>query len=119
MSKISRRTVAKQLLAASLVPLVRPALAQADYPGSQTIRLVVGYPAGGANDVIGRIIADRLQALWRTTVLVENIAGAAANIATDRIAKGPTDGTQILVVPPQIAINQYLYAKLALIPRRI
>ena len=117
MTTISRRTVAQGLAAASLLPLVGKAAAQ-DYPGSQTIRLVVGYPAGGANDVIGRIIADRLQALWRTTVLVENIAGAAANIATDRIAKGPIDGTQILVVPPQIAINQYLYAKLNFDPEK-
>ena len=118
MTTISRRTAAQWLAATALAGFARPALAQADYPGSQTIRLVVGYPAGGANDVIGRIIADRLQALWRTTVLVENIAGAAANIATDRIAKGPTDGTQILVVPPQIAINQYLYAKLAFDPEK-
>ena len=118
MSKISRRTVAKQLLAASLVPLVRPALAQAAYPGNQTIKLVVPYPAGGANDVIGRIIADRLQALWRTSVLVENISGAAGSIGMDRIAKGPRDGTQILVVPPQISINQYLYAKLSFDPEK-
>jgi hypothetical protein len=36
----------------------------------------------------------------------------------DRVAKGPTDGTQILMVPPQIAINQYLYAKLAYDPEK-
>jgi tripartite-type tricarboxylate transporter receptor subunit TctC len=112
---ISRRTAVGGLAATAVLPFA--ARAQADYPGNRTIRLVVGYPAGGANDVIGRIIADRLQALWRTTVLVENIAGSA-NIGMDRIAKGPTDGTQILVVPPQIAINQYLYAKLAYDPEK-
>ena len=79
MAAISRRTAARGLAATALLPFGRAARAQ-DYPGCHTIRLVVGYPAGGANDVIGRIFADRLQALWRTTVLVENIAGAAANI---------------------------------------
>src|SRR5439155_5402495 len=53
-----------------------------------------------------------------TSVLVENVSGAAGSIGMDRIAKGPTDGTQILVVPPQIAINQYLYAKLSFDPEK-
>jgi tripartite-type tricarboxylate transporter receptor subunit TctC len=118
MKKISRRTVAKGLTAAALLPLARPALAQTAYPGNQTIKMVVPYPAGGATDVIGRIFADRLQAMWHTSVIVENIAGAAGSIGMDRIAKGPTDGTQILVVPPQISINQFLYAKLAFDPEK-
>jgi tripartite-type tricarboxylate transporter receptor subunit TctC len=115
--RISRRTFAKGLGAAALSPLARPALAQG-YPGNQNIKLVVPYPAGGATDVIGRIVADRLSALWRTAVVVENVAGAAANIGMDRVAKGPTDGTTLLMVPPQIAINQYLYAKLAYDPEK-
>ena len=96
----------------------RRARAQGAYPGNQTIKLVVPYPPGGATDVIGRIVADRLAAMWRTTVIVENIAGAAANIGMDRVAKGAADGTQILVVPPQIAINQFLYARLAFDPEK-
>ena len=89
------------------------------YPaGVGTIKLVVPYPAGGATDVIGRIVADRLSALWNASVIVENIAGAAANIGMDRVAKGPTDGSTLFMVPPQIAINQYLYAKLAFDPEK-
>ena len=106
---ISRRTLGKGLLAATLLPAARTARAQGSWPGSQTIKLVVPYPAGGATDVIGRIVADRLTAMWHTTVIVENIAGAAGSIGMDRVAKGPTDGTTLLMVPPQIAINQYLY----------
>src|SRR5262249_6650388 len=98
-------------------PMARPALAQ-DYPGTHTIRVVVPYPAGGATDVIGRIVADRLGAAWHTTVVVENIAGAAGSIRMDRIANGPTAGSQILIVPTQIAINQFLYAKLAFDPEK-
>ena len=118
MKKISRRIVSQGLAAAALLPFVRPVLAQGTYPGNQTIKMVVPYPAGGATDVIGRIFADRLQAMWRTSVIVENVAGAAGSIGMDRIAKGPTDGTQILVVPPQISINQFLYAKLAFDPEK-
>jgi tripartite-type tricarboxylate transporter receptor subunit TctC len=114
---ISRRTFGKGLAAAAALPLVSPALAQT-WPGTQTIKLVVPYPAGGATDVIGRIVADRLSALWKTSVVVENIAGAAANIGMDRVAKGPTDGSTLFMVPPQIAINQYLYAKLAFDPEK-
>jgi tripartite-type tricarboxylate transporter receptor subunit TctC len=120
MKKLSRRTVAKGLAAAALSPLARPALAQgSSYPaGVGTIKLVVPYPPGGATDVIGRIVADRLMALWKASVVVENISGAAANIGMDRVAKGPTDGSTLFIVPPQIAINQYLYAKLAFNPEK-
>src|SRR5436305_9303514 len=120
MTKISRRSVSKALAAAAaLSGLARPAIAQGTYPaGIGTIKLVVPYPAGGATDVIGRIVADRLSALWNAGVIVENIAGAAANIGMDRVAKGPTDGSTLFIVPPQIAINQYLYARLAFDPEK-
>jgi tripartite-type tricarboxylate transporter receptor subunit TctC len=118
MAKISRRIVSKGLAASALLPFTRRALAQGAHPGNQIIKVVVPYPAGGATDVIGRIVADRLQAMWHTTVIVENISGAAGSIGMDRVAKGPTDGTQILIVPPQISINQFLYAKLTFDPEK-
>jgi tripartite-type tricarboxylate transporter receptor subunit TctC len=119
MKKMTRRTISKGLAASALSLLARPALAQGGYPaGIGTIKLVVPYPAGGATDVIGRIAADRLSVLWNTSVIVENIAGAAANIGMDRVAKGPSDGSTLFMVPPQIAINQYLYAKLAFDPEK-
>ncbi|MGA7489324.1 MAG: tripartite tricarboxylate transporter substrate binding protein [Xanthobacteraceae bacterium] len=118
MANISRRMVSKALAAAALLPFARRARAQGAYPGDHTIKLVVPYPAGGATDVIGRIVGDRLQAMWGTTIIVENISGAAGSIGMDRVAKGVTDGTQILIVPPQISINQFLYAKLAFDPEK-
>ncbi len=118
MAKISRRIVSKVLATAALLPFARQAPAQGAYPGDRTIKLVVPYPAGGATDVIGRIVGDRLQAMWGTTIIVENISGAAGSIGMDRVAKGVTDGTQILIVPPQISINQFLYAKLAFDPEK-
>src|SRR5881227_1835497 len=106
MKKLSRRSVSQGLAAATLSILARPAIGQGAYPaGLGTLKLVVPYPAGGATDVIGRIVADRLSALWHASVIVENVAGAAANIGMDRVAKGPTDGSTLFIVPPQIAIN--------------
>jgi tripartite-type tricarboxylate transporter receptor subunit TctC len=118
LSKISRRSACKALAATALLPLARPAIGQGAYPGTRTIKMVVPYPAGGATDIIGRVVADRMHAMWGATVIVENISGAAGSIGMDRIAKGPTDGSQILMVPPQIAINQFLYAKLAFDPEK-
>jgi tripartite-type tricarboxylate transporter receptor subunit TctC len=119
MKRLSRRNVSKGLAAAALWIAARPAIAQGAYPaGIGTIKLVVPYPAGGATDVVGRIVADRLSAFWNTNVIVENIAGAAANIGMDRVAKGPADGSTLFIVTPQIAINQYLYARLAYDPEK-
>jgi tripartite-type tricarboxylate transporter receptor subunit TctC len=119
MKKLSRRTVTKGLAAAAAAAtLARPAIGQNGYPGKQTIKMVVPYPAGGATDVIGRIVADRMQAMWNTTVIVENVSGAASNIGMDRVAKGPADGRQLVIVAAQIAINQYLYAKLPFDPEK-
>ena len=116
--RLSRRSFGTGLVAAALLPTAHTARAQGSWPGNQTIKLVVPYPAGGATDVIGRIVADRLAAMWHTNVIVENIAGAAGSIGMDRVAKGPTDGSTLLMVPPQIAINQFLYPKLAFDPEK-
>jgi len=96
-----------------------PAIVRAQgYPGGQTIRVVVPFPAGGATDVVGRTIADALALHWKVTTVVENVPGAGANVGMDRVAKGPTDGTTIFVVPPNITTNQFLYAKLAYDPEK-
>ena len=83
-----------------------------------TIKFIVGFPAGGAQDIVGRIIADRLGALWKATTVVENVPGAGGNLAMDRVAKGSTDGTQICIIPPGIATNQFLYSKMPFDPEK-
>jgi len=114
--RVTRRNVSAGILATGLLPFCG-ARAQSGYPGGQSIRLIVGFPAGGSQDNVGRIVAERLSAHWSgAPVVVENIAGAGSNIAFDRVAKGPADGSQILVVPPGLATNQFLYAKIAFDP---
>ena len=117
MSRITRRTFTAGATAAGIAtPYL--ARAQAAYPAGLTIKFIVGFPAGGAQDIVGRIVADRLGALWGVPTVVENIAGAGANVAMDRVAKGPNDGTQIMIVPPGFATNQFLYARMPFDPEK-
>ena len=112
----SRRAVVGAMALAGLAP--RWAHAQAPYPGGQTVKMVVPFAAGGATDVIGRLIAERLAARWASPVIIENIGGAGANIGTERVAKSQPDGSQILFTSPAIATNQFLYPNLNYDPER-
>src|SRR5688572_5631784 len=82
------------------------ALAQS-YP-SKPIRLVVGYPPGGSGDFTARIAADELSKDLGVSVVVENRAGAAGNIAAEAVAKAPNDGYTLLNAWHH-AINLALY----------
>ncbi len=117
MTRITRRTFSAGALAAGVAS---PSIARAQqaYPAGLQVRFVVGFPAGGAQDIVGRIVADRLGALWGVPTVVENVAGAGGNIAMDRVAKGPNDGTQIMIVPPGFATNQFLYSRMPFDPEK-
>jgi tripartite-type tricarboxylate transporter receptor subunit TctC len=114
----TRRAFVAGAAAAGVSPMIGVARAQQGYPAGLTIKFIVGFPAGGAQDIVGRIIADRLGALWNATTVVENVAGAGGNIGMDRVAKGPADGTQICIIPPGIATNQFLYPRLSFDPEK-
>ena len=87
--KVTRRAVSAGILATGLMP-GSAAHAQQRFPGDQPIKVIVGFPAGGSQDNVGRIVAERLSAYWLgAAVVVENVPGAGSNIAFDRVAKGP------------------------------
>ena len=92
------------------------AMAQS-YP-SKLVRIVVPFPPGGTNDVLGRFAAERLAERWKQQVIVENRPGATGNIGTDLVAKAAPDGHTLLVMPLDIAINPALYANLPYDVRR-
>ena len=90
------------------------ALAQEDaskYP-SRTIRIIVGFAAGGGNDVIARVYAQKLSEDLGVPVIVENKPGAGAILAAEYVSKAAADGYTLLVGATGMAINQSLYAKL-------
>ena len=103
------------LIAACLAALAAsPALAQEDasrYP-SRPIHVIVGFAAGGGNDVIARIYGQKLSEDLGQPVIVENKPGGGAIVATDYVAKAAPDGYTLLVGASGMAINQSLYAKL-------
>jgi tripartite-type tricarboxylate transporter receptor subunit TctC len=71
------------------------AQAQTAYP-SQPIKFIVPYPAGGATDVLARMVAQKMQDSWQQTVVVENKPGAGGTIGANLVAKGPADGHTVL-----------------------
>jgi tripartite-type tricarboxylate transporter receptor subunit TctC len=83
----------------------------AKYP-TRPIHLVVGFAAGGGNDVIARIYGQKLSEDLGQPVIVENKPGAGAIVATDYVARSPADGYTILIGATGMAINQSLYEKL-------
>jgi tripartite-type tricarboxylate transporter receptor subunit TctC len=89
-----------------------PARAEAAYP-SQTIKLIVPYPAGGTTDFIGRLIADQFQTGLPGTVIVENRPGAGTSLGADQVARAAPDGyTLLLATSSTLAINKTLYKQL-------
>ena len=99
----------KKLLLVALF-FAASALAQ-DYPKG-VVRLVIPFPPGGPTDVMGRIVAQKLQEVWGSGVIVENRPGAGTVIGTDQVAKSPPDGHTIGMVITAYMINPSLQAKL-------
>ena len=86
------------------------ALAQ-DYP-SKPVRLVVPFPPGGPTDIVGRMVATKLQEAWGQPVIVENKPGAGTVIGTDAVAKSAPDGNTIGMVITAYFINPALRGSL-------
>ena len=81
------------------------------------IRILVGFAAGGPADITARLIGDRLSEAWGKPVIVENVTGAAGNVATERVAKAAPDGyTLLAAASATIVTNPSLYQKLPFDP---
>ena len=96
--------------AAALPALPRIVRAQA-YP-SRLVRIIVGFPAGGATDIQARLMGQWLSDRLGQQFIVENRAGASGNIGTEAVAKAPADGYTLLQVVTPHAINAALYTNL-------
>jgi len=88
------------------------AVAQTNYP-DKPIRIVVGFAAAGPADLTARVIGEKFTDAWGQPVVIENVTGAGANIAGDRVAKAAPDGyTLLLASLAQLTINPALYDKM-------
>ncbi|MFO1160454.1 MAG: tripartite tricarboxylate transporter substrate binding protein [Reyranellaceae bacterium] len=93
MSRLTRRALSAGLTA---LPFARIHAQEVDFP-DRPLRLVVGFPPGGPNDLLARIIAPGIGERLKRSVVVENRAGANGEIAAASVAKGPTDGSVIML----------------------
>jgi tripartite-type tricarboxylate transporter receptor subunit TctC len=101
-------------LVLGLLAFVSVASAQT-YP-DRPITLVVPYPAGGGNDVLARLVAERMSKALNATIVVENRGGAGGTIATRQVAKSPPDGYTMLIATSSLAINPSLYPNIGYDP---
>jgi tripartite-type tricarboxylate transporter receptor subunit TctC len=107
--KLKFRVGALLSLAAALVLAMSPASAE-PYP-SRPITLVVPQAAGGTNDIVGRLVGQKLgEVMNNASVVVDNRPGAGGNIGTQLVARGPKDGyTLLMTISSSQAINPALY----------
>jgi tripartite-type tricarboxylate transporter receptor subunit TctC len=99
------------LLATGLACVAPIANAQNTYP-SKPIKLVVTYPPGGSNDMVARLVGQKLSESLGQPILVDNKPGASGNIGIDYVAKAPKDGYTLLLAHAGLASSKHIYAKL-------
>jgi tripartite-type tricarboxylate transporter receptor subunit TctC len=105
---MDRRHFTQISMSAALLAFGHSSHAQANFP-AKTIRILVGYSAGGAVDLIARAIAQQLQQTLGQSVIVENKPGAGSNIATRNMIDAPADGYTLMMAANAVAANVSLF----------
>jgi tripartite-type tricarboxylate transporter receptor subunit TctC len=106
-----RRTFLALTAGAAALPVL-PRIARAQAYPSRLVRIIVGFPAGGATDIQARLMGQWLSDRLGQQFIIENRAGASGNIGTEAVAKAPADGYTLLQVVTPHAINAALYSNL-------
>ena len=101
-----------RLLLVCVFGVAMAAAQAADVFPSRAVRWVVPFAPGASNDVIARVMAQKLTEVWGQQVLIDNRAGGGNNIGTEMALKAPPDGYTLLLVNPANAINATLYRTL-------
>jgi tripartite-type tricarboxylate transporter receptor subunit TctC len=108
---IPRRRLLSWAGACALVAPIATFARAESYP-TRPIHFVVGFPAGGPNDILARLMGQWLSDRLGQPVIVENRPGASGNVATEAVVRAPADGYTLLLVGPANAINGSLYNQL-------
>lgn len=100
-------------MANAQAPAAKGAAAAAGVAGwpSRPVRIVVGFSPGSATDISARMIAPKLEEMWKQPVVIENRSGAGSSIANAMVAKATPDGYTILMISASFAINAVLQNK--------
>lgn len=100
----------RRLMLAAAVALCGLGAARAAAFPDKPVRMIVAFPAGGGTDIVARLIAERLTALWGQQVIVDNRGGAGGVIGTEAAARAAPDGYTILMATlGNLSINPHLY----------
>lgn len=110
MPPLSRRQLIHRGLALTAGSTALGSLAQTGFP-SRPIKFIVPFAPGGATDLVGRLLAAKLQESWGQNVVVENKPGASGMIGTDQVAKSPADGHTVLIGITTPVQNPAIFAK--------
>ncbi len=107
-----------QLLALCAASLTAATAAAQSYPG-KSVRVIVPFAAGGATDIVARVVAQKLGETWGQQVVVDNRAGAGGNIGGELAAKSTPDGYTLFMTSGSIiTANQHIYKKMPFDPAK-
>jgi tripartite-type tricarboxylate transporter receptor subunit TctC len=107
-----------RLLVVTLAALA-PAIAAADAWPAKPVKIIVPFAAGGATDVVARLLGQKLNEAWGQAVVVEDRAGAGGNIGADAVAHSPADGYTLLMTSGSIVTaNPYMYKSMSFDPAK-
>ena len=109
---LRRRTFLGLAAGAAALPAASRMASSQAYP-SRPVRIIVGFPAGGATDIQARLMGQWLSERLGQQFIIENRAGASGNIGTEAVAKAPADGYTLLQVVTPHPINAALYTNLS------
>jgi tripartite-type tricarboxylate transporter receptor subunit TctC len=109
--KLPRRTFLHLAAGAAALPAASRMARAQSYP-SRPVRIIVGFPAGGATDIQARLMGQWLSERLGQQFIIENRPGASGNIGTEAAAKAPADGYTLLQIVTPNAINVALYSNL-------
>jgi tripartite-type tricarboxylate transporter receptor subunit TctC len=109
--KLPRRKFLHLAAGAATLAATSPVAMALDYP-TRPVRLIVGFPAGGPQDIVARLMGDRLSVRLGQSFVIENRPGAATNVATEAVVNASPDGYTLLFIGAPNAINATLFDKL-------
>jgi len=110
--QLPRRALLHLAAGAAAVPIVSRGARAQTYP-ARPVRLLIGFAAGGTQDVIGRLLGQWLSERLGQQIIIENRPGASSNIAAEAALRSPPDGYTLFMVGPNNAINASIYDKLS------